>query len=283
MTNPLTTSTRAFRRRGHALAFLLAVAGLAIVSLSPVQSAAGGQRGAKPTIVLVHGSWADGSSWNRVTERLRDDGYTVRAIPNPLRSVSGDAASVRAFLESLTGPVVLVGHSYGGFVTTNAATGLPNVKALVYINSFAPEAGETPFQLVGPDSALAVDPATVFDLVPADQPPGPDSEVYLKRSTVFTSFATGLPTDDKELVYAAQRPGALGALNEPSGTPAWKTIPSWSLIGTADQIIPAKEQRAMFQRAGATITEYEAGHLGLMTAAGTVTRVIEQAARAVSR
>ena len=267
--------------RTRVLAVLVAVLALVLAAVTP--AAASHPSGPRPTIVLVHGAWADGSSWQKVTNRLLDDGYTVRVPPNPLRNLTTDAATIRDFLSTLSGPIVLVGHSYGGFVTTNAATGLPNVKALVYINSFAPEAGETPFQLVGPDSALAVDPATVFDLVPADQPPGPDSEVYLKRSTVFTSFATGLPTDDKELVYAAQRPGALGALNEPSGTPAWKTIPSWSLIGTADQIIPAKEQRAMFQRAGATITEYEAGHLGLMTAPGTVTRVIEQAARAVSR
>jgi pimeloyl-ACP methyl ester carboxylesterase len=280
MTNPLTNPARRTKRRGRTLAFLLAAVALALASFNPVQSVAGEQRGAKPTIVLVHGSWADASSWNGVTERLQNDGYTVRAIPNPLRSVAGDAASVRAFLETLTGPVVLVGHSYGGFVTSNAATGLPNVKALVYVNSFAPEAGETSFELVGPDSALAVDPATVFDLVPATLPPTPDTDVYLKRSTVFASFATGLSADDKELVFATQRPGALGALNEPSGTPAWKTIPSWSLIGTKDQIIPASAQRTMFQRAGSTITEYDAGHLGLMTNPGTVTRVIERAAKA---
>ena len=232
-----------------------------------------------PTIVLVHGSWADASSWNSVTKQLVDDGYTVRAIPNPLRSVAGDAASVRAFLQTLTGPVVLVGHSYGGFVITNAATGLPNVKALVYVNAFAPEAGENPFQLVGPESALAVDPTTVFDLVPAALPPTADTDVYLKRSTVFASFATGLSDDDKDLVFVTQRPGAFGALNEPSETPAWKTIPSWSAIGVNDQIIPASSQRTMSKRAGATVTEYDAGHLGLMTDPKTVTDVIEQAAR----
>ncbi|NIK61329.1 alpha/beta fold hydrolase [Kribbella shirazensis] len=283
MKNPLTIPARRTPGRWRTLGFLLAAVALAMASFNPAQSVAGEQRGTRPTIVLVHGSWADASSWNRVTERLRDDGYAVRALPNPLRSVASDSASVRAFLETVPGPVVLVGHSYGGFVISNAATGLPNVKALVYVNSFAPEAGETPFQLVGPDSALAVDPATVFDLVPADQPPTATTDVYLKRSAVFSSFATGLDHDDKDLVFATQRPGAFGALNDPSGTPAWKTIPSWSLIGTDDQIIPAAEQRKMSQRAGATITEYEAGHLGLMTRPGTVTRVIGQAAHAVSR
>ncbi|MEV0287987.1 MULTISPECIES: alpha/beta hydrolase [unclassified Kribbella] len=276
MTNPL---TRRPKRRGRTLAFLLTAAALALASFNPVQSVAGEQRGTKPTIVLVHGSWADASSWNRVTERLQDDGYTVRAIPNHLRSVAGDAASVRTFLETVPGPVVLVGHSYGGFVITNAATGLPNVKALVYVNAFAPDTGENPFQLVGPDSALAVDPATVFDLVPATLPPTATTDVYLKRSTVFASFATGLSSDDKDLVFATQRPGAFGALNEPSATPAWKTIPSWSAIGIKDQIIPASAQRMMSKRAGAKITEYDAGHLGLMTDPGTVTNVIKQAAR----
>lgn len=276
---PLINSARRPTRRGRALALLLTAAALALASSNPLQSAAGGQRGAKPTIVLVHGSWADASSWNRVTERLQDDGYTVRAIPNPLRSVASDAASVRAFLQTVPGPVVLVGHSYGGFVITNAATGLPNVKALVFVNAFAPDAGETPFQLAGPDSALSADPATIFDLVPPTLPPSPTTDVYLKRSTVFTSFATGLSADDKDLVFATQRPGALGALNEPSATPAWKTIPSWSAIGIKDQIIPASAQRTMSKRAGASITEYDAGHLGLMSDPKVVTKVIEQAAR----
>ncbi|MFG1621920.1 alpha/beta fold hydrolase [Kribbella sp. NPDC049227] len=279
MTNPLTKPVRRSKKRGCSVALLLTAAAVVLASFNPVQSVAGEQRGAKPTIVLVHGSWADASSWNRVTQRLQDDGYTVRAIPNNLRSVAGDAASVRAFLQTVTGPVVLVGHSYGGFVITNAATGLPNVKALVYVNAFAPDTGETPFQLVGPDSALASDPATIFDLVPPTLPPSPTTDVYLKRSTVFDSFATGLSADDKDLVFATQRPGALGALNEPSATPAWKTIPSWSAIGTKDQIIPASAQRTMSKRAGATITEYDAGHLGLMSDPKVVTRVIEQAAR----
>ena len=279
MTNPMTNPARRRKGRGYPLALLLTAAALALASVNPVQSAAGEQRGEKPTIVLVHGSWADASSWNRITERLHNDGYTVRAIPNNLRSVAGDAASVRAFLQTLPGPVVLVGHSYGGFVITNAATGLPNVKALVYVNALAPDAGENPFQLVGPDSALAVDPVTVFDFAPATLPPTPTTDVYLKRSTVFDSFATGLSSDDKDLVFATQRPAAFGALNEPSAAPAWKTIPSWSAIGTNDQIIPASEQRTMSKRAGAKITEYDAGHLGLMTDPELVTKVIKQAAR----
>jgi pimeloyl-ACP methyl ester carboxylesterase len=260
----------------------LLVIGVLLASLLPsVTADAQGNRSARPTIVLVHGAWADASSWSGVIERLRDDGYTVRAVPNSLRSLAGDAASVRTFLQTLPGPVVLVGHSYGGAVATNAATGLPNVKALVYVNAFALEEGESPFDAVGPDSALSVDPTTVFDFVP-EGPPTPATDLYLKRSTVFTSFAPGLSSDDKELVYATQRPALLGGLAEPSGTPAWRTIPSWYLIGTEDLIIPPDRQRAMAARAGSKVSEFEEGHLGLISDSWTTTRIIKQAARSVS-
>jgi pimeloyl-ACP methyl ester carboxylesterase len=231
-------------------------------------------------IVLVHGAWADASGWSNVVMTLQDDGYTVAAVANPLRSLSGDAAYVRAYLETLAEPIVLVGHSYGGAVITNAATGNPNVKALVYINAFAPEEGETPTALAGPDSALSADPTTVFDFVPGTLPPTPATDLYLKKSTVFESFATGLSAQDKALVAATQRPATIGALNEPSGTPAWRTIPSWYLIGTNDRIIPASAERSMAERAGSTITEYDAGHLGLMSDSKIVTEEIERAARA---
>ena len=283
MTNPRSKALSG-RSRPYTFAVLFAVVALALTTLSPAQTALArdGRSGSpKPTIVLVHGAWADASSWTRVTTRLQDDGYTVRAIPNQLRSLSGDAASVRAFLQTLTGPVVLVGHSYGGAVITNAATGLPNVKALVYVNAMALDEGETPFQAVGPDSALAVpDPTTVFDLVPAALPPTPDTDLYLKKSTVFESFATGLSPAEKTMVWATQRPGRFGGLLDASGVPAWRTIPSWYLIGTGDKIIPANAQRSMAARAGSTVTEYDAGHLGLMSDPRTVTRGIERAATA---
>jgi len=235
-----------------------------------------------PTIVLVHGAWADASSWNSVITRLQRDGYSVAAVANPLRSLSGDAASVRAFLDILPGPVVLVGHSYGGAVITNAATGSANVKALVYINAFAPDEGEAPAPLAGPDSALSVEPTTIFDFVPATLPPTPATDLYLKQSTVFASFATGLSDEDKALVHATQRPATVGALNEPSGVPAWRTIPSWYLIGANDLIIPPKPERFMAERAGATIAEYAGGHLGLMSDADIVTREIERAAQEIA-
>lgn len=236
--------------------------------------------GSPPTIVLVHGAWADASSWSRVVSTLQDEGYKVRAIANPLRSLSGDAASVRAFLDSLTGPIVLVGHSYGGAVITNAATGNPSIKALVYVDAFAPDTGENATALAGPDSALSVDPTTVFDLVPPTFPPTAASDLYLKESTVFTSFANGLSDDEKAVVFATQRSATVGALGEPSGTPAWRTIPSWYVLGTRDKIIPPSVQRSMAERAGSTIVEFDAGHVGLMSDPKTVTQVIEQAVRA---
>lgn len=269
--------------RTHAAAAIVLAVALVSLSLGTAGSAVAqeGQSGpVKPTIVLVHGAWADASSWTKVITRLQADGYTVIAPANPLRSIAGDAAFVRAFLETLTGPVVLVGHSYGGAVITNAATGLPNIKALVYVNAFAPDQGETPFALAGSDSALAADPTTVFDFVPAALPPTGATELYLKKSTVFNSFAPGLSAEDKTIVWATQRSGPISALNEPSGTPAWRTIPSWYLIGTKDKIIPASAQRAMAKRAGSIVTEYDAGHLGLMTDPRTVTQGIERAARA---
>ncbi|WP_432947178.1 alpha/beta fold hydrolase [Kribbella sp. CA-253562] len=272
-------------RRAHPSFAVTILAALALFAagLSPAQSAASASRTAKPTVVLVHGAWADASSWSSVISKLQDDGYQVAALANPLRSLSGDAASIRAYLDTIPGPIVLVAHSYGGAVVSNAATGHPGVKALVYVNAFLPDTGESATQLAGPDSALSVDPTTIFDFVPATLPPTPDTELYLKRSTVFASFATGLSTDDKALVAATQRPATLGALNEPSATPAWRTIPSWALLGTKDLIIPIDAQRTMANRAGATTATYDAGHVGLMTHPTTVTRFIEGAARAAVR
>ena len=277
------SAARRGRRRPANLTIALAATGLVLASLTPTQSigAPDSRNGAaKPTIVLVHGAWADASNWSGVVTRLQQDGYKVAAIANPLRTLSGDAASVRAFLETVKGPIVLVGHSYGGAVITNAATGNPNVKALVYVNAFAPDEGESAVALAGPDSALSVDPTTVFDFVPATLPPTADTDLYLKKSVVFDSFAPGLSATDKALVAASQRAATLGALSEPSGPPAWRTIPSWYLLGTKDKIIPRSAQTAMAERAGSTITKYDAGHLGLISEPKTVTQGIERAAKA---
>ena len=250
---------------------------------APGATTAGSHDEAKPTIVLVHGSWADASSWTEVVKRLQQDGYQVLAPPNPLRSLSGDAEYIRTFLSTVPGPIVLVGHSYGGAVITNAATGNPNVKALVYVDAFAPDEGEPVLALLGPDSALAVaDPTTVFDLRPYPGAPAGDFDVYLKPEVVVNSFAPDLPKRDALAIAATQHPLVFSAGLEPSGVPAWKTIPSWYLIGTEDLIIPEAQQRFMAERAGAEIVEVNASHVSLISKPNAVARLIVAAAEATT-
>ena len=272
-------SRRRYRRLVVGAVVAVALTALAVVDAPGTSARAGSSGHPKPTVVLVHGDWADASSWSGVIKRLQNDGYPVVAPPNPLRTLSGDAAYLRAFLDTLNGPMVLVGHSYGGAVITNAATGDPNVRALVYVDAFAPDEGQTVFQLLGQDSALSVDPTTIFNFVPATQPPTPTTDLYLKTSTFLTSFANGIPAGEARILAATQRPATLGQ-GEPSGVPAWLTIPSWALIGTQDLVIPPAAERTMAEHAGATISYFNAGHLGLISDPGSVTRVIERAAKA---
>ena len=154
-------------------------------------------------------------------------------------------------------------------------------RALVYIDAFAPDQGQIPTNLAGPDSALsASDPTTLFTFVPATLPPGPDTDLYLKTSVFLQSFANGLPQSQARVLAATQRPATLGAITSPSGIPAWRTIPSWYLIGTEDRIIPPAAERSMAIRAGSKISYFKAGHLGLISDPTSVTREIERAAKA---
>ena len=222
----------------------------------------------KPTIVLVHGAWADGSSWNAVATELQSQGFTVFTPPNLLHGVASDAAYVASFLAQRTsGPVVLVGHSYGGFVITNAGTGGGDVKALVYVDAFLPDEGETVFQILGGSgSALDVpDPTAVLDIVGYPGAPEGDAEAFLKPATVHDFFAQDLPEADRALIVASQRPITLGANTTPSATPAWKTLPSWAVVGTEDRVIPPATQLSMAERAGATITEVAASHVSMVS------------------
>ena len=237
-----------------------------------------------PTIVLVHGSWADSSSWNPVIPRLLDRGYSVLTVPNLLRGLGGDAAYVAAALAQRTsGPVVLVGHSYGGAVISSAALGGGDVRALVYIDAFIPDEGETVLSLVGDSgSALAVpDPTTILDLVAFPGAAEGDADAYLKESTVHESFAQDLPELDRNLIFATQRPGALAANVTPATAAAWRSIPSWALIGTEDRIIPPALQRRMAERANATILETPAGHVSMFSAPDVVAGVIVAAAESI--
>jgi pimeloyl-ACP methyl ester carboxylesterase len=237
----------------------------------------------EPTIVLVHGDWADGSSWNSVAKRLIDSGYDVLAPPNPLRGPIEDSAYLKSLLQSIDEPLVLVGHSYGGFVITNAAVGLTNVKALVYIDAFIPDEGDMLFDLA-PGSCLALDPAKVFNTIPVAG--GADLYLQIAPNPPYPGFAAcfanGIDPETTALLAATQRPAFTNQASERSGPPAWKSIPVWSLIGTQDHVIPADQQEIMSKRANATIETVEAGHLSLLSHPESVTKVIETAVAATS-
>jgi pimeloyl-ACP methyl ester carboxylesterase len=236
--------------------------------------------GTRPTIVLLHGAWADGSSWAAVSGRLQRDGFNVRVPPNNLRGPATDAPDVARFLETIRGPIVLVAHSYGGFVITNAARGNPNVKALVYVDAFIPEQGDTLVDLNQPPGIFATDPTQVFDLAPFTGAPEGQADAYVKRTVFGEAFAErGLPRQEVDVLAAAQRPLATPAFVQPSGPPAWASIRSWAVIGTRDRIIPEAAQRRMAERAGAAITVLDAPHLSMLTDPGAVARVIVKAAR----
>jgi pimeloyl-ACP methyl ester carboxylesterase len=257
---------------------LSALAGLTLVlGLNPAASAQSGH-GSKPTVVLVHGAWADGSSWDGVVARLLRDGYPVDVFPTPLRSLSGDSAALRAYLATVSGPIVLVGHSYGGAVITNAATGGGQVRALVYVDAFAPDAGQPVIALPGPDSALQ-NPA-ILQLVPAGAPT-PTTDLYIDKSLFPAAFANDLPAAKARVLAITQRPVTYGALTEPSLTPAWRSIPSWYEIGTRDKVIPATVQRQMAMTIGAHIRTAPTGHLPMVSHPGDVTATIEAAAAPV--
>ena len=291
-------ATRLTRPRLIILAAVLAAAGLLIAvagQTGPAHAATGRAAqasaaswtgGPKPTIVLVHGAWADSGSWNGVIWRLQRAGYTVVVPPNPLRGVSYDSDYLADFLSptstAITGPVVLVGHSYGGFVITNAATGNPNVKALVYVDAFIPAQGDTLGGLSSAEPGSCLLAGNPFTTAPYPGAQGGDVDLYVKASVFPGCFANGLPPDQAAVLAATQRPLPFSALSEASGPPAWTTIPSWDIIGTADHVLPPAEQLVMAKRAGASITQIDAPHLSMITDPGVVASVIIQAARATS-
>jgi pimeloyl-ACP methyl ester carboxylesterase len=235
----------------------------------------------KPTIVLVHGAWADASSWSGEVSRLQREGYVVRAIANPLRGLTSDAADVADFLTTVVGPIVLVGHSYGGAVITNAAAGNRNVKQLVYVDAVAPAVGETTAQLSGRTSALGAAPDTLYDAVPYPGATAGDVGLYLKEKVFLRSFAPDLPAPTARALWARQRPATKSAFMTRSSAAAWKVIPSWYVIGTEDKIITPESETFMAQRAHARIRRVPGGsHLTIISHPGAVTDQIRAAARA---
>jgi pimeloyl-ACP methyl ester carboxylesterase len=270
-------------RRILAIAFgFVLLALLVLVAGGPAGASSRAGASARPTIVLVHGDWADASSWTSVLKRLQDKGFTVVAPPNLLRGPATDAPYLASFLKSISGPIVLVAHSYGGFVATNAATGNDNVKALVYIDAFAPDEGETAGELVARGHSCVNADA----LTPVPYDGGVDLYLRWEPNASYPGFsecfANGVDPEQAAVLFAEQRPAAPAQFSEPSGPPAWKTIPSWSLIGTEDHVIPLALQEEMSSRAGARITMIKAGHLSLITHPGAVTKVILAAVDATS-
>jgi pimeloyl-ACP methyl ester carboxylesterase len=266
-------------------ALAAAIAAL-VIALSQVASAQTTTRavasgGPKPAIVLEHGAWANTASWAAVIHRLQADGYTVYAPPNPLQGLTYDSAYLADFLHSISGPIVLVGHSYGGDVITNAATGDTQVKALVYVDAFAPAQNQTLAQLLGAYPGSCAEPSNLT-VVPFPGAPAGTGDAYITQSAFPSCMANELPAREAQVLAADQAPLATIALTQPSGVPAWKTIPSWAVVGTADHAIPLALQLAMAENAHAHITEVNAPHLAMISDPGVVTRVILQAARATT-
>ena len=253
----------------------LAVAASLLVAAPATASAA-----SKPTVVLVHGAFADASGWTQVIDGLQRRGYPVLAPANPLRGVATDAAYLRNVLAQIKGPIVLVGHSYGGFVMTSAATGNANVKALVYIAAFAPAEGETVQGLTARAKGSLLGPETL-EIRTFPAPDGtPVPEGYIKTSAFRAVFAADLPKRVTDVLAASQRPAALATLGEPSGPPAWASIPSWALVASADKTIGAANLRFMAKRSKAKTVELKgASHAVLLSRPKETTQLILTAAK----
>lgn len=232
----------------------------------------------KPTIVLVHGAFADSSGWSAVGTALQADGYPVIAFSNPLRGLTDDAEYLRQFLSTIEGPIVLVGHSYGGAVITSAATDNLNVKSLVYIAAYALAEGES----VADANALGGGHATVTDHLVVRPIPGAaegNADAYIDPAWFSELFAQDLPTAVAKNMAASQRPGAIASLLTPSGPPAWEDIPSWYMVASEDRIIPPEAERAMAARAGSTVVEVKSSHVPMISQPGKVLSLIKAAAK----
>jgi pimeloyl-ACP methyl ester carboxylesterase len=238
--------------------------------------------GGRPTVVLVHGAWADGSSWAGVITALQQAGVAVAAPANPLRSLSGDSAYLASVVGQVAGPVLLVGHSYGGAVITNAASQAGNVAGLVYVAAFIPDEGESVLDLANQATDSLLGPA----LRPAQYPTGagskPGTELFIDPASFQAVFCADLPAAQAAVMAATQRPAADVAFGEPSKTPAWKTLPSWAAVGTADKAVGVTESLMMAQRAGASTVEVDASHVIMTSQPKAVSDLIHTALGSLS-
>ncbi|HEX6453756.1 MAG TPA: alpha/beta hydrolase [Trebonia sp.] len=213
----------------------------------------------QPTVVLVHGAWADASGFGGIIRELSTAGYRVLAPPNPLRSLIGDAAAVRAFVGAIDGPVLLVGHSYGGAVIGQASAGLSNVVGLVYLAAFSLDAGESCASVTAPFPASMV--AASAQPTPYDAPGAPEGpDLFLAEGPFRETFCADVPVDLAQVMYVTQRPLAAAAFTEKATAAGWKTIPSWFLVSSHDNAIPPEAERYMAQRMGSTTEEVDGSH-----------------------
>jgi pimeloyl-ACP methyl ester carboxylesterase len=237
----------------------------------------------EPTIVLVHGAFADASSWSGVVELLLQQGHHVVAPANPLRGLATDSAYMASYIRQIEGPVILVGHSYGGAVISNAASAAKNVLGLVFVAAFAPENGET----LGGAEANSKDSVLNSALVQRLYPTGKDGEtapeVIVDPAKFHDAFASDVPEKQSAVMAATQRPVAAGAFSEASGPPAWKTIPSWAVVAVGDKAAGADVIRSMAKRAGARTVEIKGSHVIMVSQPQAVTDVILEALQTVAK
>jgi pimeloyl-ACP methyl ester carboxylesterase len=233
------------------------------------------QDGSQPTVVLLHGAFADGSSWNEVIERLQAEGVQVTAPANPLRGISIDSAYINSFLNQIPGPVLAVAHSYGGAVITNAATNANNVVGLVYVAAFAPDEGESLADIGSNSRDSVLLPALDALQYPTGQGSETATEFAIKPESYHDAFAADLPAEQIPVLAATQRPFAELGFTEPSGEPAWKRLPSWAVVPTGDKAAGSDVVNSMAERAGAEITVAEgASHVPMMSQPEVVADVI---------
>ncbi|MFE7215566.1 alpha/beta fold hydrolase [Streptomyces sp. NPDC001698] len=265
-------------RRTRRTPFMVAGCAMVLCTSAAAPMAAGGDTsGGKPTVVLVHGAFADASSWNGVIARLERRGYTVVAPANPLRSLSNDSTYIASVLDSIKGPIVLVGHSYGGAVISSAAAGNPRVKSLVYVSALMPDKGESGDTL----SARFPSPlATATRSVPYRAGGVSGTDLYIRPDKLHEVFAADLPQSMTKLMAATQRPVAATAFSEKAKVAAWRSIPSWALVAKQDKSINPDLERFEARRARSHTVEIDSSHVAMISHPDAVTDLVLQAAAA---
>jgi pimeloyl-ACP methyl ester carboxylesterase len=238
---------------------------------------------AAPTVVLVHGAFADSSGWNDVVRQLRAAGVKVQAVSNPLRGIATDSAYVASAFRQIPGPVLAVGHSYGGAIITNAAAKVDNVLGLVYVAAFAPDEGETLQDIEGGSTDSVLNTALVQLEYPTGQGAETAVEFAIDPAKFHDAFAADVPEDEAAVMAATQRPVSAFGFVEPNGMPAWKSLPSWAVVATGDKAAGSDVVRRMAERARATIIEVDASHVVMVSHPQAVTEVIQQALDSVGR